>query len=62
MPITDTDGNYFICPKCRTIFLDYDFHQKRFRCLKWDCGWIEKQINETKNHNELIKETWNGTT
>lgn len=56
MPLTDERGNYFVCPNCKTIFIDYDHHQKRFRCLKWDCGWIEKETNDAKNYNNLAKE------
>jgi len=54
MPIINEEGKYMICPKCNSIFVDYDHHHKRFRCLIWDCGWIEEKENGSKNYDCLI--------
>lgn len=54
MPITNEEGKYLTCPKCNSIFVDYDFHQKRFRCLEWECGWKEEKENGTKDYNSLV--------
>jgi hypothetical protein len=38
---------YSRCPKCNSIFVDFDYKQDRYRCLMWDCGWIEEDPEST---------------
>ena len=56
MPIINEDGKYLICPKCGSTFVDYDYHQNRFRCRIWECGWIEKEESDSKDYSCLIEE------
>ena len=30
------------CPKCGSIFVDWDRCQKVYRCLVRSCGWVDK--------------------
>ena len=30
------------CPKCGSIFVDWDRYQKAYRCLVKSCGWIRR--------------------
>ena len=54
MPILKKNGDYLECPKCTSIFIDYDFLRKRFRCLEWRCQWLAKSISECKDYEDLI--------
>jgi hypothetical protein len=39
------------CPKCGSIFVDWDRHQKVYRCLVKSCGWTSEYRNGL--HTEL---------
>jgi hypothetical protein len=34
------------CPKCGSIFVDWDRYQKVYRCLVKSCGWTSKYKNK----------------
>lgn len=38
-PLRDYDH----CPRCGSIFVEYDLQQKRHRCLVRNCPWIEDE-------------------
>lgn len=49
MPIMEGD-EYLVCPRCGSIFVEYDHRQKRMRCLMRDCGWRTRNecaLNDT---------------
>lgn len=33
------------CPKCGSIFVDWDRYQKVYRCLVKSCGWTSEYRN-----------------
>ena len=33
------------CPKCGSIFIDWDRYQKVYRCLVKSCGWTSEHRN-----------------
>jgi hypothetical protein len=33
------------CPKCGSIFVDWDRYQKGYRCLVKSCGWTNEYRN-----------------
>jgi len=33
------------CPKCGSIFVDWDRYQKVYRCLVKSCGWTGENRN-----------------
>ncbi len=34
------------CPKCGSIFVDWDRYHKVYRCLVKNCGWTSEYKNE----------------
>jgi len=34
------------CPKCGSIFVDWDRYHKVYRCLVKSCGWTGEHRNE----------------
>lgn len=35
-------GDYLFCPVCGGM-VDYDPHQRRFKCLVRACGWMDEE-------------------
>ena len=54
--INDEQGNLLVCPQCGSSFVDYDFHQKRYRCLMYSCPWIMEKECESGDYSALIRE------
>jgi len=54
MPFTNAEGKNLVCPRCGSIFIDYDYFQRRWRCLMRNCGWIQKTESDMGNHSNLL--------
>ena len=44
-------GNYFVCPQCGGLTVDYDPHQKRFKCLNRYCCWRDDKEVDRGDYN-----------
>jgi len=49
--MSETEGRQRRCPKCGSLFIDWDPYQRRFRCLRRECDWIEKKESYPRFYN-----------
>lgn len=55
MPFTDRDGEPLVCPRCGSIFVEWDPRQRRMRCLEYFCGWQMRNSSAPDDTSALMR-------